>query len=76
MCIRDSNLHLAHRLLVQASDQINQAYLDATRSPPAPPELGRDPRMGLCSYCHYRLNDPWLFEEMSGDFHREVLGGR
>lgn len=70
------NLHLAHRLLVQASDQINQAYLDATRSPPAPPELGRDPRMGLCSYCHYRLNDPWLFEEMSGDFHREVLGGR
>lgn len=70
------NLHLAHRLLVQASDQINQAYLDATRSPPAPPELGREPRMGLCSYCHYRLNDPWLFEEMSGDFHREVLRGR
>lgn len=68
------NLHLAHRLLVQASDQINQAYLDARRSPPAPPELGREPRMGLCSYCHYRVNDPWLFEEMSGDFHREVMG--
>lgn len=70
------NLPLSHQLLIQASDQVHQAYLDAGRSPPAPPDLGREPRMGLCSYCHYRLNDPWLFEEMSGPFHREVLRGR
>ena len=67
------NLQLSHQLLVEASDQVHQAYLDAGRSPPPPPELGREPRMGLCSYCHYRLNDPWLFEELSGAFHRQVL---
>lgn len=67
------NLRLSHQLLVAATDRLNQAWLDARRSPPPPPDLGREPSMGLCSYCHYRVNDPWLFEEMSGAFHRQLI---
>jgi len=73
------NLRLSHRLLVDAGDRITTAYGAAGRTAPQPPALGREPSMGLCSYCHYRLDDPWVFREMSGEFHRDVLrtgGGR
>ena len=42
-------------------------------APPAPPALGRSPRQGLCSYCHYRTDEPGLSESMSDAFHREVM---
>lgn len=70
------NLPLAHRLLQEASDRVTAAYRARGVAMPPAPELGRQPRMGLCTYCHYRPDDPWLFEEMSGSFHRDVLGIR
>jgi predicted CXXCH cytochrome family protein len=70
------NLPLAHRLLQEASDRVVSAYRSQGVAMPAAPELGRQPRMGLCTYCHYRPDDPWLFREMSGTFHRDVLGIR
>ncbi|HSM06472.1 MAG TPA: cytochrome c3 family protein [Longimicrobiales bacterium] len=72
------NLRLSHRLLVDAGDRISAAYGAAGRPAPTPPDLGREPAMGLCTYCHYRLDDPWVFRDMSGEFHRDALstGGR
>lgn len=67
------NLTLAHRLLETATERVAQAYVAAGRTAPSVPDLGREPNMGLCSYCHYRTNDPWVFQEMSGPFHRDVL---
>jgi predicted CXXCH cytochrome family protein len=67
------NLPLAHQLLQEASDRVAAAYRVRGLGMPAPPALGRQPRMGLCTYCHYRPDDPWLFQEMSGSFHRDVL---
>ena len=67
------NLRLAHRLLDAAIDDVSAAYEAAGRSAPNPPSLGREPSTGLCSYCHYRVDEPWIFQEMSGAFHREVM---
>jgi hypothetical protein len=67
------NLPLSHRLLQEATDRVAAAYQARGLGVPATPALGRQPRMGLCSYCHYRSDDPWLFQEMSGEFHDEVL---
>ncbi len=69
----EHNLVLAHRLLVRISALVTEAYVRAGRTPPPQPVLGREPSDGLCSYCHYRSNDPWLFEQMSGAFHRQAL---
>ncbi len=70
------NLPLAHQLLQSAADRVAAAYRATGTPMPPPPDLGRQPSMGLCTYCHYRADDPWLFREMSGPFHREVLGIR
>lgn len=73
------NLPLSHRLLDEATERVARAYTIEGRGVPRTPDFGREPRMGLCSYCHYRTNDPWVFQEMSGPFHRDVLrlsGGR
>ena len=67
------NLPFAHRLLGEAADRVGQAYAAAGRAIPAAPDLGRDPDPGVCSYCHYRANDPWVFGDMSGAFHRDVM---
>jgi hypothetical protein len=67
------NLPLAHELLSRAQDQIAQAYRDSGATPPGAVDLGPPPRMGLCTYCHYRTDDEWAFQEMSGEFHREAL---
>jgi hypothetical protein len=68
------NLPLAHRVLSRTLDEAQAAYRAAGRMPPEPPALGRAPQPGLCAYCHYRLDDPWKFGEMSGAFHRDALG--
>ena len=57
------NLLLAHRLLNEAWEGIARAYEGAGRPVPGSPALGREPSMGLCSYCHYRVDDPWVFED-------------
>lgn len=67
------NLPFAHQLLTEAADRVEAAYGAAGRPVPTAPELGRDPDPGVCSYCHYRSNDPWVFGEMSGPFHRDVM---
>jgi predicted CXXCH cytochrome family protein len=70
------NLPLAHRLLRDASERVVEAYDARGIGAAPPPDLGRQPSMGLCTYCHYRPNDPWLYQEMNDAFHREVLGIR
>jgi hypothetical protein len=70
------NLLFAHRVMEGATQEIQAAYQAAGRSAPAGPTLGREPSMGVCSYCHYELEDPLVFQEMTGSFHREVREGR
>jgi len=68
------NLGLTHRLLARALERSGDAYAVAGVSAPAPPELGREPRSGLCSYCHYRPGETTITAQMDTVFHREVLG--
>lgn len=72
----EHNVALSHQVLEAALDRATDARRAAGQNPPAPPDLGRQPTMGLCSYCHYRLDDPWQFQSMPADFHREVLQPR
>lgn len=67
------NLRLAHRLFVESLARTARAYEAAGRTPPDRPYLGRSPSMGICSYCHYRLDDPMEFREMPEDFHLRVM---
>jgi hypothetical protein len=70
------NLLLSHRSYQEAVRLAEDAYGLSGRTAPPPPPLGRTPRMGQCSYCHYRDDEPWSFREMEGPFHEEVVGGR
>lgn len=67
------NLALSHRMMEDAVAAVIRGYERAGAAPERGPELGRRPSQGLCSYCHYRVDDPWLFQEMSGEFHRKVM---
>jgi hypothetical protein len=67
------NLELSDRLMREAVAQVQQAYRLAGQPVPAPPDLGRVPHSGLCSYCHYDPREPWNFEAMAEDFHERVL---
>ncbi len=67
------NLELSDRLLREAVVGVQDAYRLAGRSPPPPPDLGRVPHSGLCTYCHYDPREPWNFEAMAEDFHERVL---
>ena len=67
------NIPLSHDLLDQSLQRSAAAYREAGRQPPEVPSLGRRPRMGICSYCHYRTNDPWTFSTQPADFHQEVM---
>ena len=68
------NLELSDRLLRQAVDDVREAWAQAGLRAPAPPDLGRVPHMGLCSYCHYGVDEPWDMEAMSDAFHRRAMG--
>jgi hypothetical protein len=68
------NLELADGLLRDALDRARMAYSVAGRSPPGRPDMGRQPHMGLCSYCHYESTQIWNLGDMPEDFHRTVLG--
>lgn len=67
------NLELSDRLMRQAVSRAREAYQVAGQPAPAPPNLGRAPHSGMCSYCHYRADDPWDFGAMDDDFHRSAL---
>lgn len=64
------NLELSDRLIREAVQRSREAYDVAGVAAPAPPELGRVPHSGLCSYCHYRVDEPWDFRTMPEDFHQ------
>lgn len=68
------NLPLTHRLFEEALARAGAAYRAEGRTPPSPPALGRPPREGLCTYCHYRVGEPGMTEEMDDAFHRAVMG--
>lgn len=72
------NLRLAHELFRESLARTRRAWTLAGRTPPESPGLGRAPNMGVCSYCHYRLDDPWEFQTMPEAFHIRVMspGGR
>jgi hypothetical protein len=67
------NLELSDRLMREAVELARDGYRAAGESAPAPPDLGRVPHIGMCSYCHYEPGGPWDFEAMPDDFHRDVL---
>lgn len=68
------NLPLAHRMLEGALGASAAAYLAAGATAPEPPNLGREPSMGLCSYCHYERTETMVSQSMDNVFHREVMG--
>jgi hypothetical protein len=70
----EHNLPLAQRMFETALAQGAEAYRRAGRPAPTPPEMGRAPREGLCTYCHYRLQEPGLSAQMDDAFHRAVVG--
>jgi hypothetical protein len=70
------NLELSDRLMRDAVDRATAAYRLAGRRAPTPPDMGRVPHMGMCSYCHYGADEPWNFRAMEDDFHRSVLTPR
>ena len=66
------NVPLAHRLLEEAMDRAASVAATAGQGA-SPPPLGRRPRMGLCSYCHFGVDDPGLDRPMSGWFHEAEI---
>jgi hypothetical protein len=70
------NLTLTHQIFEAALDSVAVAYRAVGGTAPSAPQLGRRPRPGICSYCHYRLNEPGLTERMDDAFHRDVVGAR
>jgi hypothetical protein len=74
----EHNIPLSHQAFVESVARAEAAYVAAGWSAPPPPDLGRRPRMGLCSYCHYRVDQASLPPPSAAEerFHREVLGVR
>lgn len=67
------NLPLSHAALEEAVARASSAWTAAGQRPPARPDLGRMPRMGQCTYCHYEWREPRFQEEMPDRFHRDVM---
>ena len=67
------NMPLSHRALEEAVARASAAYVAAGRSAPARPDLGRMPRMGQCTYCHYEWREPRFQLDMPDAFHRRVM---
>lgn len=74
----EHNLPLTHRVLSASLDRTATAYEVVGRTAPAVPDLGRQPRMGVCSYCHYRTEEQQLRTLTAAQvrFHQDVLGVR
>jgi hypothetical protein len=70
----EHNIPLAQRMFESALAQAAQAYRLAGETPPLVPSMGRAPRPGLCTYCHYRLQEPVMSDQMNDAFHRAVVG--
>lgn len=66
------NLAFSDRLLRLGVELTGDAYRVQGRRVPPGPDLGRRPRVGFCSYCHYRIGEPADFQEMPEDFHQAV----
>ena len=70
----EHNLPLTHRILEEALTLATTAYREVGREAPPAPALGRAPRQGLCTYCHYTRAQAGFSTVMDDAFHREVLG--
>ncbi len=70
----EHNIPLAQRMFRNALNQATEAYRLAGRVAPVVPSMGRAPRPGLCTYCHYRLQEPVMSDRMDDAFHRAVVG--
>lgn len=67
------NLPLSHRALEEALVRAAAVWTAAGTTAPAPPDLGRTPRMGQCTYCHYEWREPRFQLDMPDAFHRRVM---
>lgn len=67
------NLPLSHRALDEALTRAAAAWSAAGRPAPARPDIGRMPRMGQCTYCHYTWREPLFQQDMPDAFHRRVM---
>lgn len=70
----EHNIPLAQRMFESTLSQAAGAYRLAGLRAPTEPAMGRAPRPGLCTYCHYRLQEPVMSEQMNDAFHRAVVG--
>jgi len=71
----EHNLTLAHSLFEEALDFAVDAYRELGSAAPARPGMGRQPRQGICAYCHYQIEGIEFTEDMDDAFHREVMEG-
>lgn len=69
----EHNLELADRAFRESVQRARAAYGLVGKPAPTPPNFGTEPHAGLCSYCHYRSNEPWDFSRMSEAFHAKVM---
>jgi hypothetical protein len=67
------NLELSDRILRESVRRVLAAYERAGRKPPVPPELGSPVHFGLCSFCHYSSNDPWNYDRMPQQLHKQFM---
>ncbi len=67
------NLDLSDAIFRESVTRVRSAYRLAGRSAPPPPALGSEPHVGFCSYCHYSTHEPWDFNRMPAEFHRQVM---
>jgi hypothetical protein len=70
----EHNIPLAQRMFGDALRQAADAYRLAGKTAPPTPSMGRTPRPGLCTYCHYRLEELVISGQMNDAFHRSVVG--
>jgi hypothetical protein len=68
------NLPLAHQIFEEALAAGAAVYVAIGANAPAAPDMGRPPRSGFCSGCHYQVGQLGLSEDMPEDFHQEVIG--
>lgn len=67
------NLELSDGIFRRSVEMARTAYTLAGRSAPQPPEFGTEPHAGLCSFCHYRTDEPWDYARMSEPLHQDIL---